>query len=74
VPHPAYNPHPAPIDFLLFATVKTELQGYEIHGRKDLILAKRTIFHEIPKETLNSVYISWITKLKWLFGMRGVPT
>jgi hypothetical protein len=56
--HPAYNPDRAPSDFFLFGTVKIELQNYEIHSREDLILAIRAIFDEIPKETLNSVYVS----------------
>jgi hypothetical protein len=49
---------------LLFGTAKTELQDYEIHGREDLILGIRAVFDKIPKEALNSVYVSWIKKLK----------
>jgi hypothetical protein len=64
VPHPAYSLDHAPSDFFLFRTVKTEMQNYEIRSREDLILAIRAIFDEIPKETLNSVYISWIKRLK----------
>jgi hypothetical protein len=52
--------------FFFFGTVKTELQNYEIHSRQDLILAIRAIFDEISKDTLNSVYISWIKRLKWV--------
>jgi hypothetical protein len=64
VPHPAYSPDLTPNDFFLFGTVKTELQNYEIHNRQDLILAIRAIFDEIPKDTLNFVYVSWIKSLK----------
>jgi hypothetical protein len=66
VSHPAYSSDRAPSDFFLFGTVKTELQNYEIHSRQDLILATRTIFDEISKDTLNSIYISWIKRLKWV--------
>jgi hypothetical protein len=66
VSHPAYNLYRAPSDFFVFGTVKTGLQNYEIHSREDLILAIRAIFNEIPKETLNSVYVSWITRFKWV--------
>jgi hypothetical protein len=58
VPHPVYSPDPASSYFFLFETVKIELQNYEIHSRQDLILAIRAIFDEIPKDTLNSVYVS----------------
>jgi hypothetical protein len=56
--HPAYNPDRALSDFFLFEIMKTELQNYEIHSKEDLIMAIKAIFDEIPKETLNSVYVS----------------
>jgi hypothetical protein len=52
VPYTGYSTDYAPSDFFLFGTVKTELQNYEIHNMDDLILARRTIFDEIPKWTL----------------------
>jgi hypothetical protein len=52
VPHPAYSPDRAISYFLLFGTVKAELQNYEIHSREDLILAISVIFDRISKETL----------------------
>jgi hypothetical protein len=64
VPHPAYSPDLAPSGFFLFGTVKAELQNYDIHSREDLILAIRTIFGQISKETLISVYVSWMKRLK----------
>jgi hypothetical protein len=66
VPHPAYSPDLAPSDFFLFGTVKTQLQNDKIQSRKDLILTIRAIFDEIPKDPLNYVYVSWITRLKWV--------
>jgi hypothetical protein len=66
VPHPAYSPDFAPNDFFLFGTMKAGLQNYEIHSREDLILAISAIFDQISKETLISVYISWIERLKWV--------
>jgi hypothetical protein len=64
VPHPVYSPDLAPSDFFLFGTVKAELQNYEIHSREDLILAIRTVFGQIFKETLISVYVSWMKRFK----------
>jgi hypothetical protein len=55
-----YSLDPAPSDFFLFRTVKTKLQNYETHSRQDLILVIKAIFDEIPKDTLNSVYVLWI--------------
>jgi hypothetical protein len=65
MPHPAYGPNQTPNDFFFFfGTMKTELQNDKIHSRQDLILAIRAIFDEIPKDTLNSVYLSWIKRSK----------
>jgi hypothetical protein len=66
VPHPAYRPDLAPSDFFLFGTVKAELQNYEIHSREDLISAIMTVFGQMSKETLISVYVSWMKRLKWV--------
>jgi hypothetical protein len=71
VPHPAYSPDRAPSDFFLFRIVKTELQNFEIHSRQDLILTISAIFDEISKDTLNSVYISWAKRLKWVIKNNG---
>jgi hypothetical protein len=65
VSHLAYRPVFAPNDFF-FRTVKTELQNYEIHSRQDLTLAIRAIFDEMPKDALNSVYVSWKKRLEWV--------
>jgi hypothetical protein len=59
VSHPVYSPDRVPNDFFLFGTVEVELQHSEIHSRADLILAVKAIFDEIPKETLDSVQVSW---------------
>jgi hypothetical protein len=66
VPHPAYSSDNTPSDFFLFWSVKIGLRNYKIHNRQDLILAIRAIFDEIPKDILNSVYVSWIKRLKWV--------
>jgi hypothetical protein len=58
VTHPVFSLGPAPSDFFLFGTVKTELQNYEIHSKQDLILAIRAIFDKISKDIFNSVYVS----------------
>jgi hypothetical protein len=71
VPHPIYSQDRALSDFFLFGTVKTELQNYEVHSRQDLILAIRAIFDEISKDILNSVYVSWTKKLKWVIKNKG---
>jgi hypothetical protein len=66
VSHPAYRPDLASSDFFLFGTMKTELQNYEIHSREDPILVIRAIFDQISKETLISIYFSWIERFKWM--------
>jgi hypothetical protein len=71
VPHPTYSQDRALSDFFLFGTVKTELQNYEVHSREDLMLAIRAIFDEISKDILNSVYVSWIKKFKWVTKNKG---
>jgi hypothetical protein len=52
--------------------VKAELQNYEIHSREDLILAIRAVFDQISKETLISVYVSWIERFKWVIRNGGI--
>jgi hypothetical protein len=66
VPHPTYSPDRARSDFFLFGMVTAELQNYEIHSREDLILAIRTVFGQISKETFISVYVSCMKRLKWV--------
>jgi hypothetical protein len=66
VPHPAYSPDNTSSDFFLLGIVNIELQNYKIHSRQDLILIMRAIFDEMPKDILNSVYISWIKRFKWV--------
>jgi hypothetical protein len=69
--HPVYNSDHAPSDFFLFETVKAELQNDEIQSREDLTLAMMAIFDEIPKEKLNSVYVSLLKRLKWVSKNEG---
>jgi hypothetical protein len=71
VPHPAYSPDRAPSDLLLFGRVMAELQNYEIHSKEDLILAIRMVFDQIFKETLISVDVSWMKRLKWVIKNGG---
>jgi hypothetical protein len=61
---PAHNLDLMLRDFFLFGILKTELQNDKIHRRDDLISAIRSIFDEISKKTLNSVYDSWKKRLK----------
>jgi hypothetical protein len=71
VPYPAYSSDLAPNDFFHFGTLKIEMQNYDIHSKDDLISAIRSIFDEILKETLNSVYDFWKKKLKCVIKHEG---
>jgi hypothetical protein len=61
----------SPSDFFFFGIGKTKLQNFEIHSRHDLILARRAIFEEISKDTLSSIYVLWIKRLKWVIMNHG---
>jgi hypothetical protein len=58
LPHPAYNPDPAPSDFLLFGYIKEKLTERVCTTRDELLSVIITIVSEIKKETLIAGFIS----------------
>jgi hypothetical protein len=56
-PHPPYSSYLAPSDFSLFGYVKGKLMGYRAGTPSELLVRIRVILAEIPRETLNAVFL-----------------
>jgi hypothetical protein len=63
-PHPLYSPDLAPSDFFLFGYIKGELMGYRAETPSGLLVRIRVILAEIPRETLNAVFLEWMERLQ----------
>jgi hypothetical protein len=64
-PHPAYSPDLAPSGFFsLFGHVKGKLMGYRAETPSELLVRIRVIRAEIPRETLNPVFLEWMERLQ----------
>jgi hypothetical protein len=63
-PHPLYSPDLAPSDFFLFGHVKGKLIGYHVETPSELLVRIRVILAEIPRETLNAVFLEWMERLQ----------
>jgi hypothetical protein len=50
----------APSDFLLFGYVKGKLMKYRAETPSKLLVRIRVILAEIPRETLNAVFLEWM--------------
>jgi hypothetical protein len=48
------------LDFLLFGYVKGKLMGDHTETPSELLVRIRVILVEIPRETLNSVFLEWM--------------
>jgi hypothetical protein len=59
-PHLLYSPDLAPSDFFLFGYVKGKLMGYRAATPSALLVRIWVIMVEIPRETLNSVFLEWM--------------
>jgi hypothetical protein len=59
-PHFPYSPDSAPSDFFLFGYVKGKLMGYRAETPSELLVRIRVILAEIPRETLNAVFLEWV--------------
>jgi hypothetical protein len=65
--HPLYSPDLASSDFFLFGYVKGKLMGYRAETPSELVVRIRVILAEIPRETLNAVFLEWTERLqKWV--------
>jgi hypothetical protein len=47
-------------DFCLFGYVKGKLMGYRAETSSELLARIRVILAEIPRETLNAVFLEWM--------------
>jgi hypothetical protein len=59
-PHPPYSPDLAPSDFFLFSYVKGKLMGYRAETPSELLVRIRVIVADIPRDTLNAVFLEWL--------------
>jgi hypothetical protein len=50
----------APSDFFLFGYVKGKLMEYRVETSSELLFRIRVILAEIPRETLNTVFLEWM--------------
>jgi hypothetical protein len=62
--HPPYSPDLAPSDFFLFGCVKGKVMGYRAETPFELLIRIRVILAEIPRETLNAVFLEWMERLQ----------
>jgi hypothetical protein len=63
-PHSPYSLDLAASDFLLFDPVKGKLRGYRAETPSELLVSIRVILTEIPRETLNAVFLEWMEQLQ----------
>jgi hypothetical protein len=62
--HPSYSPDLAPSDVFLFGYVKRKLMKYRTETLSELLVRIRVILAEIPRETLNAVFLEWTERLQ----------
>jgi hypothetical protein len=53
-----------PWDFFLFGYVKGKLMGYRAETPSELLVRIQIILAEIPRETLNAVFLEWMERLQ----------
>jgi hypothetical protein len=70
-PHPPYSPDLAPSDFFLFGCVKGKLMRYRAETASELLVRIRAILAEIPRETLNAVFLEWMERLQQCVQVDG---
>jgi hypothetical protein len=51
-------------DFFFFGYVKGKLMGYHAETPSELLVHVRVILAEIPRETLNAVFLEWMERLQ----------
>jgi hypothetical protein len=54
----------APSDFFLYGYVKGKLMGYRAETPSEFLVRIRVILVEIPRETLNAVFLEWMEQLQ----------
>jgi hypothetical protein len=63
-PHRPYSPDLAPSDFFLLGYIKGKLMGYLAETPSEFLVRIRVILAEIPRETLNAVFLEWMERLQ----------
>jgi hypothetical protein len=63
-PHSPYSPDLSPSDLFLFGQVKGKLMGYRAETPSELLVRIQVILAEIPRETLNAVFLEWMDQLR----------
>jgi hypothetical protein len=61
----------APSAFFLFGYVKGKLMGYRAETPSELLVRIRVILAEVPRETLNAVFIEWVERLQKCLQLDG---
>jgi hypothetical protein len=54
----------APSDFFLFGYASGKLTGYRAETPSELLVRIRVILAEIPRETLNAIFLEWMEQLQ----------
>jgi hypothetical protein len=70
-PDPPSSPDWAPSDFFVFDHVKRMLMGYHTDSLSELLVCIRIILWEIPRETLNAVFLDGMERLQKDIGTTG---
>jgi hypothetical protein len=55
---------PSDFPFFLFGYVKGKLMGYRAETPSELFARIRVILAEIPRESLNAVFLEWMERLQ----------
>jgi hypothetical protein len=63
-PHSPYSPDLAPSDFFLCGYVKGKRMVFHAETPSDLLVRIWVILTEIPRETLNAVFLEWMERLQ----------
>jgi hypothetical protein len=65
-PHPSIRQiwHPRTFSFFLFGPVKGKLMGYRAEAPSELLVRIRVILAEIPRETLNALFLEWMERFQ----------
>jgi hypothetical protein len=54
----------APSDFFLFGYIKEKLMRDRAETPSELLVRIRVIVAEIPRETLNAIFLEWMERLQ----------
>jgi hypothetical protein len=61
--YPPYSPDLALLDVFVFGSVKEKLMGHRAETLSELLVRIRVILAEIPRQTLNAVFLEWMERL-----------